>query len=167
MARMGSFSFDGMRDLQRQLNQMQQHGFEEFMEGCAKELAARLLRKLIKNTPVGIYDKPVDFFTKDGKHVSFVPQTGKNGGTLRRGWATQRSQGFDVRHENGMYVIELVNPTYYASYFEFGHRTANHKGWVRGHFVMTTAEHEIEGTAPRVLEKRIRDFLKECFGDGQ
>ena len=41
-----------------------------FMEECLKELAARLLAKVIKRTPVGVYPSG----------------SGKTGGTLRRGW---------------------------------------------------------------------------------
>ena len=56
-------------------------------------------------------------------------------------------------------MIEIVNPVEYASYVEFGHRTANHEGWVRGRFMLTISEGEIQDIAPQVLEAKIKKFL--------
>lgn len=48
---------EAFRDkLQKQLNPSQ---IDLFLEQCAKELAARLLAKVIKRTPVGDYSKLV------------------------------------------------------------------------------------------------------------
>lgn len=164
MGRMGSFDMGGMRHLQEKLNRLAESDVEAFIEECAKELAARLLAKVIRRTPVGDYPK----------------ETGKKGGTLRRGWTSQRSgsgseglktsgakgyvDSLKINHFGDTYVIEIVNPVEYASYVEYGHRTANHKGWVRGRFMMTISEREIQEAAPRVLEARIRKFLGECMG---
>ena len=63
----------GMKKLQKQLNKLQQSEVEAFVDSCAKELAARLLAKVIKRTPVGDYPKG----------------SGKKGGTLRRGWTSK------------------------------------------------------------------------------
>ena len=126
-----------------------------FIDSCAKELAARLLAKVIKRTPVGQYPKG----------------TGKKGGTLRRGWTNGKSsgsssfaQGLKVHHYGNAYVIEIVNPVEYASYVEFGHRTRGGKGWVEGKFMLTISEEEIQRDAPRVLEKKLNKKLKEIFG---
>lgn len=145
MGKFGKFSFDDMKKLQKQLNKLEKDYSEIFMEQCAKELAARLLGILIKNTLPGQY--PVS--------------SGKKGGTLRRGWTAQQMKGFDVKQEGDLYTIEIVNPVEYASYVEYGHRTANHKGWVPGKFVMTRAEAEIQALAPKVLESKIKKFLEE------
>lgn len=123
-----------------------------FIESCAKELAARLLAKVIKRTPVGEYPKG----------------SGKKGGTLRRNWtagqsASDYAQSLRVNHFGDTYVIEVVNPTEYASYVEFGHRTRNHKGWVQGKFMLTISEQEIEAAAPAILEKKIKKKLGDCF----
>ena len=59
--------------------------------------------------------------------------------------------------------IEIVNPVEYASYVEYGHRTANHKGWVQGRFMLTISEQEIQNIAPKVLESKIKKFLGECL----
>lgn len=126
-----------------------------FMEACAKELAARLLAKVIKQTPVGQYPK----------------SKGKKGGTLRRGWTGGRSasgkayaDSLAMHHFGDTYVIEIVNPVEYASYVEFGHRTRNHTGWVSGKFMLTISEQEIQNIAPKVLENKIKKLLGECFG---
>ena len=70
--------------------------------------------------------------------ASFKASSGKKGGTLRRGWTGEKrasAQGYadslTVNHFGDTYVIEIVNPVEYASYVEYGHRTANHSGWVK------------------------------------
>ena len=55
MGKYGSCNFDGLKDLKRKLEILEKQKAEEFMEACAKELAARLLAKVIKRTPVGQY----------------------------------------------------------------------------------------------------------------
>lgn len=148
MAKMGKFQTKGMKELQKDIQKLQQKDKQAFIEACAKELAARLLRILIKNTLPGQYPK----------------SSGKKGGTLRRGWIAQESKGFEVKQDGDLYTIEIVNPVKYASYVEYGHRTANHKGWVPGKFVMTRAEAEVEGIAPKVLESKIKKYLQDIFG---
>lgn len=174
MGKMGKFKCKGLKDFQKELEKLQAP--DEFVEDCAKELAARLLRMVIKRTPVGEYDAPVSFKTADGKEVSFTPHTGKVGGTLRRGWTTQaawsgseglRTRGaaqfvdtLSVHHFGDTYVIGIVNGTDYASYVEYGHRTPDHAGWVKGHFMMTISEQELERIAPQVLERKIKKYLE-------
>ena len=94
---------------------------------AAKELAARMLALVIPRTPVGVYAK----------------DTGKQGGTLRRGWVSKThhqaesnadqdgpsaaemrawAQSLPVRHTGNTYEITVSNPVEYASYVEYGHR---------------------------------------------
>lgn len=147
-----------IRDLENFRKNVEKHlGADQidlFMESCAKELAARLLAKVIKRTPVGQYPK----------------SSGKKGGTLRRGWTGEKSQSgsayansLNVHHFGDVYVIEIVNPVEYASYVEFGHRTRNHKGWVEGKFMLTMSEEEIRRDAPRILQNKLKKKLGECF----
>ena len=154
MGKYGSCNFDGLKDLKRKLEILEKQKAEEFMEACAKELAARLLAKVIKRTPVGQYPSG----------------SGKVGGTLRRGWtagknqnATSYAQSLQIQHVGDVYKIVITNPVDYASYVEFGHRTRNHKGWVEGKFMLTISEQEIQTIAPRVLENKIKKLLGECF----
>lgn len=166
MAKMGGFSVAGMKKLQKQLNKIQQGNVEVFIEACAKKLAARLLAKVIKRTPVGQYPK----------------SSGKKGGTLRRGWTSKTHEeaasgsgkgsvaagkayadSLTIHHYGNTLVIEIVNPVEYASYVEYGHRTPDHKGWVQGRFMLTISEQEIQNIAPKVLESKIKKFLGECL----
>ena len=119
MGKYGSCNFDDLKDLKRKLEILEKQKAEEFMEACAKELAARLLAKVIKRTPVGQYPSG----------------SGKVGGTLRRGWtagknqnAISYAQSLQIQHVGDVYKIVITNPVDYASYVEFGHRTRNHKG---------------------------------------
>lgn len=160
-----------------------------FFQSCAKELAARLLAKVIKRTPVGkgtyTYEKKkvYDYWQEEGtdnkagkRHrydtgqTKIVRHTVKQGGTLRRGWtggnsgnASSYAKSLAVNKVGNDYVIEIINPVEYASYVEFGHRTRNHKGWVEGKFMLTISEDEIRNSAPRVLEKKLETYLKGCF----
>lgn len=142
---------------------------DAFIESCAKELAARLLAKVIKRTPVGDYSGD-DYVDVSGRHHKGHHVPGKVGGTLRRGWTAGQNQSgakyaqsLKVHHYGNHYVIEIVNPVEYASYVEFGHRTRNHTGWVEGHFMLTISEQEIQADAPRVLENKLKKKLKECL----
>lgn len=142
---------------------------DAFIESCAKELAARLLAKVIKRTPVGDYSGD-DYVDVSGRHHKGHYVAGKVGGTLRRGWTGDKKQSaaayaksLKVHSFGNAYVIEIINPVEYASYVEFGHRTRNHKGWVEGKFMLTISEQEIRSDAPRVLENKLKKKLKECF----
>lgn len=159
----GNCKFNDLKKFQEKLNKLNEKEVNAFIESCAKEIAARLLAKVIKRTPVGEYPK----------------SSGKKGGTLRRGWTTQAngsgSEGsksrsatqyvetLKVNHFGDTYVIEIVNPVNYASYVEFGHRTRNHKGWVNGRFMLTISEQEIEVAAPKILERKLSKKLGEVF----
>ena len=170
-----------------------------FYEQAAKELAARLLALVKKRTPVGkvpTFDEPKtvkykvrssqtvrkkaangyveyqrqvmrnrSFFTRSG-YILAKYWSGYVGGTLRKGWTTT-----EVRKVDGGYQIEVINPTEYASYVEFGHRQkrgryvpalgkALSKTWVKGRFMLTISEQELEAMAPRILEKKLQKFLE-------
>ena len=135
-------NFKGLEKFTEQLNKLNKSEIDKFSEAAIKELAARLLRKVIKRTPVGIYPK----------------STGKKGGTLRRGWTIG-----EVKKTDNGFTIEVINPTEYASYVEFGHRTRNHQGWVEGRFMLTISEQELEADAPRILENKFKKFLGDAF----
>lgn len=139
MSKMGKFKASDLQKFQKQLSQLQE-STETFIESCTKDLAARLLRKVKKRTPVGHYSE----------------KSGKKGGTLRRGWTVS-----EIRQQGKLYTVDVANIVEYASYVEFGHRTPNHHGWVPGHFMLTFSEEELEQIAPKVLESKIRKILKE------
>ena len=59
-----------------------------------------------------------------------------------------------------MLIVDIVNPVEYAAYVEYGHRTANHKGWVPGKLMLTKSEVELEQAAPGALKKKLTRFLR-------
>lgn len=162
MSRWGKCDFRQLKNLQDKLKQMERKDFEAFCQAAAKELAARLLAKVIKRTPVGQYEA----------------STGVMGGTLRRGWTAETeeaamsgsnknakdyAQSLTVTRSGDAYQIEIINPVHYASYVEYGHRTRDHKGWVEGRFMLTISEKELDAQAPKILEKKLEKYLGECF----
>lgn len=190
MGKMGKFSAEDLKKLQKQLNKLQEGKTDIFVEECAKELAARLLAKVIRRTPVGDYSEEITIIAKrDGKkhkkgeqYTKRINPSGKLGGTLRRGWisksheeaengkgsptvqeAKEYANSLQIGHKGNMLIIDVVNNTEYASYVEFGHRTPSHRGWVPGKFMLTISEQEIREIAPHVLEAKIKKYLEECM----
>lgn len=138
-----------------------------FMEACAKELAARLLAKVIKRTPVGDYSDSYD--VEDDGQQKFLVMSEKQGGTLRRSWTVGM-----IEKSGNTYTIKVTNDQLYASYVEFGHRQTPgryvpaigkrlKKGWVPGQFMLTISENEIRKAAPGILEKKLTAWLNEVF----
>jgi len=154
VARWGRVDYKQFQDLQKRMERLQEAARHEFFEAAAKELAARLLAKVIKRTPTGQYPA----------------STGKKGGTLKRGWTGgNKSAGKAFAAElqiikiGNTYEVEIINPVEYASYVEFGHRTRNHAGWVPGRFMMTISEQEIDAAAPKILEIKLTKYLGEML----
>lgn len=154
MARSGTINFQDFERIKNNLEKLNQEQVDIFIDACAKEIAARLLAKVIKRTPVGDYPN----------------SSGKKGGTLRRGWTAGKNQSavsyadsLPIHHFGDTYVIEIINPVEYASYVEFGHRTRNHKGWVNGRFMLTISEQEIQQAAPAIIEKKLIKQMGELF----
>ncbi len=141
MARWGRVDYRQLKRLQEKMQKLEAAGLATFCEDAAKEIAARLLAKAIKRTPVGVYED------------------GNTGGTLRRGWTIDAN----VVRRGNVYEIEVINPVEYAQYVEFGHRTRNHQGWVKGRFMMTISADEVQQQAPKLLEKKLNKLLKEAF----
>lgn len=142
MAKWGKCDFKQLKRLQEKIQKLDVNKLDEICTSLVNELSARLLRKVIKRTPVGQYPSG----------------SGKVGGTLKRGWTIG-----GISKTGNTYEVEIINPTMYAAYVEFGHRTRNHTGWVRGRFMMTISEKELEAQATKIIEKRIMQYLEWCF----
>lgn len=162
----GSADYRQLRNFQKKLEKLDAMQ-QEFCEAAAKELAARLLRKVIKRTPVGQYPKG----------------SGMVGGTLRRGWTSEShkeavlgtvfggsntgaatyAKKLPIRREGNDYVIDIINPVEYASYIEYGHRTRGHKGWVQGRSMLTVSVDELQSAAPKILEKKLAKWLGDTL----
>lgn len=151
----GGLNYTQFEDFTRRVEQgLGRENVNAFMVKCAKELAARILAKAIKKTPVGQYPK----------------RTGKKGGTLRRGWtggtrqaSSSFSNGLDVVRTGDTISITISNQVEYASYVEYGHRTRNHRGWVDGRFMLTLSVQEVQNITPTLLEQRLRAKLREVL----
>lgn len=153
-------NYSQLRRMQRKVQKLSQMEYVKFCEDAAKEIAARLLAKVIKRTPVGVYED------------------GRTGGTLRRGWTVDShrdafksstpsvksyTESMTVTKVGSVYQVEVFNPVEYAAYVEYGHRTRNGKGWVPGRFMMTISASEVEQAAPAILERKLMTFLKGVF----
>ncbi len=188
MAKWGKCDFRQLEQMQKQLEKMEKER-TAFCEACAKELAARLLALVIKRTPVGKAPKLAEgqektvkvkvrgadgkirtraFLTADAARIRQY-WSGYTGGTLRRAWTTGK-----IQRSGTDYVVEVTNPTFYASYVEYGHRQEAgryvpalgkrlKRAWVPGKFMLTISVKEIQRMAPRLIEKKLKDFLEECL----
>lgn len=131
---------------------------EKFMEDCCKEIAARLLSRVIKRTPVkeGALRRG---WTAGQENMSekgnVIGVSGKNGAASQ----------INVVKRDGEYRCAIYNSTAYSAYVEYGHRTPNHDGWVPGQFFLTISEKEVDSLAPALLEKRLMELLKGAFND--
>lgn len=185
MAKGGSFDFREMKKLQKQIGAIEKEK-DTFYQECARELAARLLRKVKQRTPVGKAPKldgegTVKIRGADGKSRTFLSRNGAikekywsgyKGGTLRRSWTVG-----EIQKTGDSYRIEISNPVEYASYVEYGHRQTPgryipalgkraKRAWVLGKFMMTISEKEIERITPKYLEKKLEEYLRRCL-DGE
>lgn len=150
MTKWGKVDYKQFEQFKKKLEKLQQAELQKFFEAAAKELAARLLAKVIKRTPVGQYPE----------------ESGMTGGTLRRGWTGQAggngatyAKCLPIRQTGNVYTIDIINPVEYAPYVEFGHRTRGYKGWVPGRFMLTESEIELERKVPGILEKKLLKYL--------
>lgn len=142
-------NLEGFKELEKSLTKIQKD-VDDFIVSLSKEVAARLLSKVIRRTPVGQYKKG----------------SGKVGGTLRRGWTAGKKradfiEGIQVNKRGSIYEVVIKNSVEYASYVEFGHRTRNHKGWVPGRFMLTISEQELEGDLERIIQNKLQKFTGE------
>jgi HK97 gp10 family phage protein len=128
------------------LQKLDSQKMNKFSESAVKELAARLLRKVKSITP-----------TKTGE--------------LKRNW-----QVGEVNKNGDIYEIEVFNQTEYAEYVEYGHRQTPGRyvpaigkrlknNWVKGKFMLTISTKELEADAPKIIEKKLQQFLAEALND--
>lgn len=169
----GDCDYRQLQRLRENLGKLQAGDLEQFCREVSRELAARLLALVIPRTPVGNY-KGGNYSCAGGQAHRGSKVPGKVGGTLRRGWtarggeksaggAKRYAESLPVEKAGNAYRIEVVNPVEYASYVEFGHRTANEKGWVKGHYFLTISEQELQDLAPGLIERKLERRLKEVF----
>jgi hypothetical protein len=89
----GRCDFKQLKEMQKKLQQLNTQELDKICIELTNEISARLLRKVIKRTPVGQYPSG----------------SGKTGGTLRRGWNIGA-----INKTGTTYEVEIINPTEYA-----------------------------------------------------
>lgn len=133
MAKWGKCDFKQLEQLNKNMEKLMGADLDKFCTQAAKELAGRLLNKVVKRTPVDT-------------------------GALRDAWTVTQ-----VGHRGIHYTVVVLNNLQYGVYVEYGHRTADHTGWVKGRYMLTISTQELEQQAPKLLEKKLYLFLKGCF----
>lgn len=189
MARIKGFvNASGLKKFKANLEKLNESQRREWNESALKELAARLLKRVIHRTPIG--KAPVDlkkmkqtqkvvgasgksrtFLTAEAAELQkrFGMWEGYKGGTLRKSWTAGA-----VVKTGGAYTIEIINPEKYAPYVEFGHRQTPgryvpaigkrlKRSWVNGKFMLTVSEQELQADAPGILAKKLEKFMKGAF----
>lgn len=174
--------FKELAEFQKRVEKLNSSMRQDFVEQCAKELAARLLEKVIKRTPVGKrMKKPEKMSEKvkgaSGKSRSFLTAegarykeywSGYQGGELKRAWTMRTIRS------GKLFRTIVYNPKKYASYVEYGHRQTPGRfvpalgkrlkvAWVPGKLMMTTSAQELRSIAPALLRKWLEEELREAF----
>lgn len=129
------------KKLKKQLSEEEMH---EFWEESAKELASRVLADAIERTPTITGNLKRNF--TGGAEVD--PRI--------------YVESLPVEEKNGVFKITIKNPTEYASYVEYGHRTPDHKGFVEGQMILTKAVKKIQDNTPIILTNKIYRKLERA-----
>ena len=131
-----------------QIHQLEAQAANEFFESLAKDIAARLLRKVIKRTP-------------------------SKTGNLRNLWGA--GNDIKVKKTGNNYEVNIENSASYASYVEYGHRQTPGRyvpeigkrlvnDWVDGKFMLTLSEHELKGQLPGIIKRKMDAWLAGLGG---
>ena len=183
MGRNGSVDTSEIEQLMKNIEGMKE-ATPEFLRQCTNELGQRLLRKVIRRTPVG--KKPTfkgektakaegksgkskTFLTKEGAAYENMIKTywsGYSGGHLRRSWRVTSVEGAGYN-----YTITVENPLDYASYVEHGHRQTPGRfipalgkkavvSWVKGRHMLSESVNEIEESKYKIVDRSVQEFMK-------
>ncbi len=85
-------------------------------------------------------------------------RTPRKEGDLINAWNTE-----NLKKEGTVYKIEIVNPLEYAEFVEFGHRKKNGKGWVKGFFMLTIAERDLQRNLDKIIREKVDAFIMEAL----
>lgn len=159
---------------------------DELISKIAKELAARLLRDVVKRTPVGKGNYYVEvaktYEAKTGKSKVYKYTNGKNkgkakitktkitGGTLRRGWTVDNK----TLMFGDAYVVNVFNNIFYCTYVENGHRQTPgryvpaigkklKRSWVPGKHMLKLSVDDLQKKADAIVEKKLESWLNEVM----
>lgn len=134
---MGKIEFD-LKELIRTRDRFQKAIDSNIMDKVIKDILLDLGKVLLAKT---VYRTPVDT------------------GQLKGAWELT-----NVIKDGDNYIITMFNPTEYAIYKEYGHRTSNHKKWIPGKFMATISMKEVERLIPEYTERHMTKMFKEILG---
>lgn len=79
-------------------------------------------------------------------------------GDLKRNWELS-----DVSKKGDVLEITLSNITEYALYVEYGHRTRDHRKWIKGAYMATISLKEVERDLDKWLDVAMNKIASEVF----
>ena len=178
MGSWGSADFSELKEFQKKLQQLENER-AEFCERCSKRLAGRLLAMAKKDTPTGEKPEIKDVIGEEKNEKAIAKKMeayhnawdGYVGGNLKRNWTIS-----PINKIGNNYTIEVINPTEYASYVEFGHRQRPGRyvpaigkslteNFTQPKYMLTNAEVAIRSKIPGILEKELNKFFKEVLDE--
>lgn len=129
---------------------------EESQARLVKQFGEVGLKAAEDNSPTGVYDKNVNFTTRDGKEVNFTLAVAREGGTLKKSWNLTR-----LKKSGSSYSIKLEtsDEAPYAIYVNNGHRIVRKKitiGYVPGQFFLEAALKTVEKSAMPLFQAELR-----------
>lgn len=137
---MGKFEFEAFDKYSKRIDRLSGNQLDSLNRKSVNLIAAKYLDDVVPLTKVGEYPKG----------------SGKVGGTLRRGWTIDGR----AKKKGPEYFIDVINPTEYASYVNYGHRTRNNKGFVEGEFFAEKAAEQTTREVQKPLEKLVARELR-------
>lgn len=102
-----SVNYQQLKRFERKLAKLATADYQKFCEACAKELAARLLAKVIDRTPV------IDGVLRRG-WTAGKNNTSDKGNVIGVAGKSGFAQSLEIKVSNGVYEIEIINPVDYA-----------------------------------------------------
>lgn len=159
----GKVDYRELEQLRDRLQKFQKVDMDKFCTRMAKNLAQRLLRRVVYRTPTG--ETPTYISPK----IKAAYWNGYSGGTLKKAWKIS-----PVVYRGGEYRIHVYNDRPYASYVEYGHRQRTGRyvpqlgmqlksGWVEGKFMLKISEEQVQNLAPALLQKELEKELRKIF----
>ena len=128
---------------------------EEVDKRCLNKAVNLGVKKAKQLTNVGEHKNPVEFYTRDGKKVSFTTSVTKVGGLMRKSWRATPA----IKKKGGGVQKFLVNNAYYSAYVNDGHVIRNKKGGPVKGFVK--GQHMLEKTIKYVDKQLLETFNEE------
>lgn len=80
-----------------------------------------------------------------------------------RGNALSYAKSRPIKRVNDTLSITFYNPTFYASWVEFGHYTADKETWIEGQYTTTRAVERAEMLAGGIMQTEVNKRLDKYF----